>query len=80
VYSVDSIALLRPRLPFTFADHANLYLGAEYDWIFSEDGAWFCNEMVRDYLSRCGLLMSALKTPQEFYNKRDEFTLLYEAR
>lgn len=80
VVSIDSVCLLSPTLPFTFADHANDYLGKDYDWVFSDDGAWFCNELVRDYLSRCGLILSALKTPQSFYDKRDEFQLLYEAR
>lgn len=80
VLSVDSVALLRPKLPFTFADFSNEYLGKDYDWIFSDSNAFFCSELVRDYLSRCGLIMSALKTPQDFYDKRDEFLLLYEAR
>jgi hypothetical protein len=80
VISVDSVAVLRPTLPIEFGDFSNLYMGADYDWIFSDDGAWFCSELVRDYLSRCGLVMSKLKTPQDFFNKRDEFKLLYEAR
>lgn len=80
VISVDSIALLRPKLPFTFADYSNDYVGKDYDWIFSDDNAFFCNELVRDYLNKCGLLMSPLKTPQSFYDKRDEFQLLYEER
>lgn len=87
VLSVDSIVILRPTFPIEFTDIEKEYLDKEYDfWFLPKNDMWFCSELCFDYLTLIakdnGRAMGKVKllSPQDYYNSKILFEVMYERR
>lgn len=89
VMSVDSVALLRVRFDCKFEDLSNNYVGLRYNLGLFWARAWVCSMLVIDYLRKisvgtCPVVprkTMGIETgaPQEIFEDRENFELMYEA-
>lgn len=87
VLSVDSIAVLRPKFPINFQDHSNYYLGMNYNLGLFWARAWVCSMLVISWYRKDSIAcpLKVRKTlgietgaPQDIFEDRENFELLYE--
>lgn len=86
----DAIAIMRPQFPIRFEDYIDDFLGLDYDFFFkTKNPKYYCSELVYEYLKNISLrripfemkkfLGSPRIQPEEFYQNRKDFDLIFES-
>ena len=89
--SKDSVAVLRPKFKIEFENISEEYNGNPYDFEFTgHNKIFYCSELVAEYIKRISAGKSPFVprkkwgeetiSPQDFYNARDKFELMFEKR
>lgn len=90
VLTKDMICLLRPKFNFHYVDLSIGYIADDYDFSFMGDvSQWYCSWLVYDRFKnmtdKCPIKLKRkwgvdTITPQDFYDDKQNFNIIYEVK